>query len=170
MERYYIDFTKLNVLNNYDYAFCGHLHTVYGKFINIDDITGWRCNLYFLASLGRPNVTEVVDTFLERNIPAVVIEGGKFKCVEDNIIKLPMRTFCVKEDVVKKEKEIYQANKELRNCDDLLPDTDNPINNLFMAVSHDMKAYKTLESLYKQEVSDYELELNNSYQEAVTMI
>ncbi len=79
-----IHFDKEQVFTNYDYAFMGHLHSVYGKWDFIDDATNKKTVVNYLASLGRTNHTEVSNDFLERNIPAVIIKDGEFKCIEDN--------------------------------------------------------------------------------------
>lgn len=50
------------------------MHQVYGTWGYTNPKTGKSSVLCYLASLGRSNVTEVNDDFLERNVPAVLID------------------------------------------------------------------------------------------------
>lgn len=104
-----------DVLVGYDYSFFAHYHKYYGKW----EIDGGRF-IYYLASLGRPNHEEVSNNFLERNLPAVIVEDGKLIRVEDNIIKLLSRESCVNEPKVLEQQEKrkkVKEKKELINLD-----------------------------------------------------
>ena len=124
------NFENSTLLDGYDYAFFGHLHKVYGTWTFVNDISNFKTNLYYLGSLGRPNHTEVQDNFLERNIPAIIVENGELTCVEDNKFNLLDRKNTVKEDVVKSQQEIYQTKKESKTMVDYKPLSDNPISNI----------------------------------------
>ena len=104
------DFSALTPVSGYQWCFFGHLHKVYGKWVY--EYRGDECQLWYLGSLTRPNVSEVSDVFLERNIPAVLVEDGKFVGTEDNFFSLPSRKESVKEDVVKKQQQVYNDKKE----------------------------------------------------------
>lgn len=126
-----IHFDENNVFKNYNYAFMGHLHSVYGCWDFIDDITGNKTVVNYLASLGRTNHTEVSNDFLERNIPAVVIKDGEFDCIEDNLFNLLPREECVIEEIVEKQKEIRESSKESKEVLEYFsPNDDDPIDNI----------------------------------------
>ena len=125
-----INFEQSDIFEGIHYNFFGHLHSVYGEWKLISDKTGWETRLEYLASLGRPNYTEVHDDFLERDIPAIVLEDGRFVGIEHNRFLLKSYAESVREDVVKKNKERYEAvkeRKEIRNYDPL---SDEPVKNL----------------------------------------
>ena len=82
-----------------------------------------------LASLGRTNETEVQDTFLERNLPAILFLDGKFIGVEDNKFDLPSRAECINEAVVLKNKVYRKTLQERKNLA-LLQFTYDPLENL----------------------------------------
>lgn len=98
---------KEDVLLGYDYSFFGHFHKYYGKW----EINGGRL-IYYLGSLGRPNHEEVANNFLERNLPAIIVEDGKFVGVEDNIITLLNRESSVNEPKVLEQQEKRRKAKE----------------------------------------------------------
>lgn len=129
------NFENSTLLDGYDYAFFGHLHKVYGTWTFVNDKTDAKTTLYYLASLGRPNHTEVQDNFLERNIPAIIVDNGKFVNIEDNKIKLMSREECVKEEVVKKQQEIYQTKKQDKTMIKYKPLSDDPITNVQSVLS-----------------------------------
>ena len=125
-----IYFDKTNALYGYDYAFIGHNHKIYGQWTYIEDDTQFKTEIYHLASLGRPNHTEVSNKFLERNLPAVIIEDGKLIGVEDNKFNLMSREETVKELVIKQKQEVYQENKEKKLMINYNSNTDNPVENI----------------------------------------
>lgn len=123
-------FDESSILYGYDYAFFGHMHKVYGKWTYICDRTKYETQLIYLASLGRTNHTEVSDNFLERNIPAVIIEDGIFIGIEDNKFNLLTRAETVKEEIVKVNKEEYERKKEIKYIVENIPDLDEPMTNI----------------------------------------
>ena len=125
-----IYFDKTNALYGYDYAFIGHNHKLYGQWTYIDDDTNFKTEIYHLASLGRPNHTEVSNNFLERNLPAILVEDGKFIGVEDNKFNLMSREETVKELVIQQKQEVYQENKQKNLMITYNSNTDNPISNI----------------------------------------
>lgn len=114
------------LLDGYDYSYFGHNHLLYGEWVDRDK----NASRHYLSTLGRTAHTEVLDEYLERNIPVIIIEDGKFKCKEDNIFNLPNREQCVMEDLVKAQKEKYEKKKDRVHL--LLDDIqeDNPIESL----------------------------------------
>ena len=127
-----IDFNKVSFFKGYDYCFMGHLHKVYGTWRWVDDVTNEASYLYYLASLGRPNYTEVNDAMLERNIPAVVVEDGHLSEVQDNKFILPKLEESVNLSIVesrRKQYEVQKARKQMRLYD---PMSDEPIKNILM--------------------------------------
>ena len=119
-----VDVDKSGILTGYQYCFFGHIHNVYGV---------WKSNgvyLQYLASLGRTNETEVRNDFLERDIPAIIVEDGKFVGIEDNYVQLLPREKCIVEEVVIKNQEARQRVKEVRELKDYIPFGDNPVDNV----------------------------------------
>lgn len=126
-----IAFDETSVFRNYDYAFMGHLHSVYGKWDFYDEKIEQKTVISYLASLGRTNHTEVRNDFLTRNIPAVIITDGMFKGIEDNYFDLMPREECVSEVIVNKQREIRESSKETRNIlNNFYPLRDDPIDNI----------------------------------------
>ena len=121
------DFGNLKIFRGMDYNFFGHMHKVYGCWELVDDDTKQKSVLWYLGSLGRPNVTEVNDSFLERDIPSVIVEDGKFCGVQSNKFNLLSREQCVLEDVVQKNSEKYQKNKMVQAEKVYVPTKDDPI-------------------------------------------
>lgn len=153
------NFENTTLLDGYDYAFFGHLHKVYGTWTFVNDNTNFKTVLYYLASLGRPNHTEVQDNFLERNIPAIVIEDGKFSHIEDNKFNLIDRRNAVKEDVVKNQQEIYQAKKESKAMVDYKPLSDNPITNIQGVLAGNPALLARFNSYLENDIIVYEHQL-----------
>lgn len=140
-----VDFNKCEFFEKYDICFFGHMHQVYGI---------WRtggCTLYYLASLGRTNIAEVNDNFLERNVPAVIIEDGKFKTVEDNKFYLASRKDCVKEEIVALNKETYNLKKDIQEIKDHVPAFAEPVKNLKVLFSEDASISLILSDLLQFE-------------------
>lgn len=146
------DLEESRLLSGYNYCFFGHMHTVYGA---------WKANntyLVYLASLGRTNSTEVRNDFLERNVPAVVVEDGVFQTVEDNFIQLMAREECVVEDVVTQlavNAHVMTEKKELRNYVPLYDDPMDNLNTVFaenpavLRIIQDL-AYDSVDSRYRE--------------------
>lgn len=110
--------------DGYDYCFFGHLHTIYGI---------WKSNgtyLYYLGSLGRTNETEVSNNFLERNVPAILIEDGLFAGVQDNLFELMAREDCISEGKVVENKIKNQKAKSVKQLREYVPVGDDPIENV----------------------------------------
>ncbi len=146
-------------LGDYDYCFFGHLHSVYGV---------WKSNKTFyvyLASLGRTNVTEVRDDFLERNVPAVIVEDGKFNKVEDNFIQLLPRAECVLEEAVTEMKSDYQLTKELQEVRNYIPLGDDPVQNLRMRFADNAGISVLLNELITRDIDSRQLELKRKMRE-----
>lgn len=120
-----VAFKNIDIFDGYAYNFFGHNHKIYGTWDYVNEETGKKTVLSYLASLGRPNVTEVNDKLLERNIPAVIVEDGHFVTVDDNLFDLPNREECVREEVVIHQKENYKKVKERA---EIIHSTTNAIN------------------------------------------
>lgn len=143
-----IEFENFNGLDGYQYCFFGHLHKVYGMY------KGDNTVLYYLGSLGRTNAGEVNDNFLERCIPAILVDNGKFLCVEENKITLPSRAKCVKEDVVKKSKEWYEQAKIVKAARNYEVTNDDPVQGLREYFVDDPVSIKIINGLLNANVDD----------------
>jgi len=123
-------FTDGPVLYGYDHAFFGHMHKLYGQWTYFCDRTYYTTELHYLGSLGRTNVTEVNDSFLERNIPSVIIKDGLFAGIEDFKFNLMNREQCVIEESVAINKIKYEKQKEVKRMTTLQQIADNPLDNV----------------------------------------
>lgn len=155
-----VDFENTSMLDGYNYCFFGHVHKMYGKFRYVNDKTNWTSILYYLGSLGRPNQTEVQDNFLERNIPAVIIEDNKFSRIEDNLFNLRSREESVIEQIVKDNRESYEKRKEQKELLNYEPISDNPIDNINNVIASDASLYQLFNDYLNYNYSDFENNLN----------
>lgn len=119
------------VLRGYDLCFFGHMHKIYGSWEFTDETTGKEISLRYLASLGRPNHSEVQDNFLTRNLPALIFdENENFLGVEDNLMQLPSRAESIKEDVIARKQEQYEEKKARKYFLDYKSFGDDPVKNI----------------------------------------
>lgn len=152
-----VELEKHGILDDYDYCFFGHLHTVYGV---------WKTEktfLVYLASLGRTNETEVKNDFLERNIPGVIVNDGVFKGIEDNVITLMKREDCISEEIVRIMKTTYEEAKERIGLRDYLPMNDTPVNNIKRLFIEQPEIVRILEDLENAEVDSRYNEIQERY-------
>lgn len=155
----HLDVEGSGILEKYDYCFFGHVHTVYGV---------WKSGntyLHYLASLGRTNESEVQNDFLERNIPAVVIEDGKFSGIEDNFIMLIPRDNAIQEDNVSKNREQYQKTKEIRQLRNYVPIDDDPIKNILSLFQEEPEVVGIVEELLVKDVDTRFTEIKRKMRE-----
>lgn len=142
------EFETYKGLDGYQYCFFGHIHKAYGVF------KGGDTYLYYLASLGRTNVTEVNDVFLERCVPAVLTEDGIFKGVEENKIWLPARSESVREEVAMEAKEARERYKLVRAARNYEAAEDNPVKGLKDYFAEDSISVQIIEGLLKEPVDE----------------
>lgn len=124
------DLEENNILSGYRYCYFGHMHKIYGKWEFSNDYDYDKTTLHYLASLGRPNVTEVNDSFLERTIPAIKVHDGELFEIEDNLFNLKSYIDCVKESEVEARREEYAKVKERKRIRDYKASSDSPVRNL----------------------------------------
>lgn len=79
----FTDVEEASFMQAYNLSFFGHMHLATGKFYLNDAHT---CVGEWLGTCVGTNVVEVETLPRECKIPAVLIEGGKFISVEDNIV------------------------------------------------------------------------------------
>ena len=115
------------ILVGYNYCFFGHNHKLYGTWKNDEG-----CTLQYLASLGRTNVTEVNNSFLERDIPAIIVKDGIFAGVEHNTFNLLSREQCIDENSVITNRKNYERMKDRNRYKSYKDLSDNPIENLLL--------------------------------------
>lgn len=125
-----VDFDNSSLFDGFTYCFFGHMHKVYGTFKYQSDFMQEPVTLQYLASLGRPNRTEVNNAFLERDVPVILVENGKYQGVKTSPFYLLPEEDCIKFDVVDKEKEKYEKVKERKIIKNYNPITDEPVKNL----------------------------------------
>lgn len=108
----YLDFDTTGTFGGYNYAFLGHMHMVYGVWKSRGTV------LVYLGSLGRTKENEINDNNLERNIPAVIVNDGRFMQIDNNKFNLLSRSECIREGVIvetKVKNEVRDAIKVARN-------------------------------------------------------
>ncbi len=125
------NFDDSGIFEGIDFNFFGHMHSVYGEWTWESACTGWKSKLQYLASLGRPNYLEVNNDFLERDMPAIVVEDGKFSGIIHNRFVLPTYEECVRSEIVAIEKKNYESIKERKEIRSYLPTSDDPVRNLY---------------------------------------
>lgn len=103
-------------VQGYNYCFFGHMHLAKGKFYLNEEHT---CQAEWLGTIGRTKVDEVMAEDCKVNIPAIVVEDGKFVGIEDNYIELPppsevidfekLRASQKSRQIIDKRREIIQS-------------------------------------------------------------
>lgn len=105
-------------VSQYNYSFFGHMHMAYGKYWLNDAHTSQGI---WLGTIGRCTVPEVIETPLTRNVPAVLVEDGRFVRVEDNDITLTAAATAVdfnKYEAEKKTREVLKERQSIRSYQD----------------------------------------------------
>lgn len=105
----------LPVTEHLKYVFVGHMHTYYSSF-DVDEMVNgvhMKFFLQYLGSLGRTSISEINDYDLERSIPVFSVEDEGYT-YNPFTIKLKGYDELVRQDVVKDNKEKYQAQKAIR--------------------------------------------------------
>lgn len=128
-----VNLEESDLFTNYQHCFFGHLHQVYGK---------WKMGgtmLWYLASLGRTNINEVRNDFLERCIPVVKIIDGEFEGIDDNYCYLPEREKCIFEEVVYQQKVENERKAIIHEMRTYTPMGDAPIKNLMTLFAEEPK-------------------------------
>lgn len=123
-------FDSSPVFDGYDYAFMAHAHMFYSEWDYYCELSGQNTKIAYLSTLGRTNQLEVRDNFLERDIPAIIIEDDKFIRREYNKFDLLKRSDCVIERQVEINQKKYKEQVERRQARDLAFLSDDPIENL----------------------------------------
>lgn len=103
------DVEQASYIQQYNYAFFGHMHMAYGSYWLNEEHT---CRGIWLGTIGRTTVPEVEDTPSERVVPAVIIEDGVFKEVEDNTITVLPAKECVDYETYTRAKTTREELKE----------------------------------------------------------
>ena len=147
----------------YQYYYIAHFHKLYGAY-TVDTLSG-ECKLRHLASLGRPHHDEVQDNFLERDIPALVVEDGVFQKEEHNFIYLPSRGNCIKENVVRKQQANRQRAKQMRKASNYSFNEDRPVGNIRQVLLEDVGAREILESVLTNKKSEQLAQLDKEISE-----
>lgn len=120
-----IKFEDVDIFDNYDYCFFGHMHKVYGTW-KMDNGT----TLCYLASLGRSDVSEINNNFLERNVPVVKVIDDEFTGIDDNFITLGSYEECVDVSVANANHEKYELSKVNKLARLYSPLDDDPLKSL----------------------------------------
>jgi hypothetical protein len=158
-------FDQSTVLYGYDHAIFGHNHMLYGQWNYVCDRTGYNTNLRYLSSLNRTNHREVNDKFLERNIPAVIIEDGKFSRIEDNKFTLMSREQCVNEKEVKIAQEYRALVKERKEIAERVSIHQDPIENIRATLVVNPSLLQLFDELLVSEYSTAEISVMKMLEE-----
>lgn len=130
----YIDHTYIKnrkPFTNYDYAFIGHMHKAFGLFTVEDENTGHLTRLRYLASIGRTNKDEVLDSDLTRVIPIIKVRESS-KDIELKEVNLVLRSYeqTINEVKVEENKEAYENQKDRRELKKTQVSSSSPVNDL----------------------------------------
>lgn len=154
------------VLRGYDVCYFGHMHKIYGEWAYVDEVTNKEVTLRYLGSLGRPNQTEVNDRTLERDLAAIIVDSeGRIVSRDSNLITLPDRKSCVKEEVVAVQQANYEIKKERKYFLDYVSVDDNPVENIKSAVSQYGEALTFFEDYLTEDIPQFERELMRALEE-----
>lgn len=97
----------------YNYCFFGHMHLAKGEYwLNAEH----TCKGEWLGTIGRTKVDEILDDSLEVNVPAVLVEDGRFIDIEPNHIILKNRAETIdfaKYEAAKTGREISAQRKNI---------------------------------------------------------
>ncbi len=72
-------------IQGYNYSFFGHMHLAKGEYWLNEAHT---CKGEWLGTIGRTKVDEILDDSLEVNVPAIIVDNGRFVSIERNNIHL----------------------------------------------------------------------------------
>ena len=111
-----------------------------------------------MASLGRPNKTEVADNFLERNIPVVIIEDDKFSRIVPHKFQLLSRAESVIAAVDIDEKVKYEIKKQRQEAKEYISQTDDPIKNIFNWLADKPRTHNLLNAIINKQLNDTEIQ------------
>lgn len=145
-----VDIEGSRILDNYDYCFFGHMHTVYGTYR-----TGSGTILCYLASLGRTNVNEINNKFLQRNIPVICVEDGNLAGAYDNFFDLPSWEASVKEDKIAESKQKAEVEKERKIIKTGVSLSDDSIQNVLTDLASNELASSVFRDLLSQQIDSY---------------
>lgn len=129
-------FDNTGKLYGYDYAYIAHMHMFYGIWDYVCEVTGQETRLSYLSTVGRTNHREVNDNFLERDVPAIIVEDGKFVKAESNLFNLLSRSDCIIEEeilVAQQNREELKSRKDFAR--NYVAVADNPIENMRIALA-----------------------------------
>lgn len=100
-------------VQGYTNCFFGHIHMGRGEYWLNKEHT---CTGEWLGTIGRTKVDEIVESHLEVNIPAVLVEDGRFVAIDKNFIQLPdfdKTVDKVKLEAYKKGREKFVERKKV---------------------------------------------------------
>ena len=107
------------------YLFCGHLHMALGQYVYVDDedLDGKQTRIQYLGSLGRTNVMEISNKFLERLLPVVCVdEKGEISIKQLSVYlrEYESTVIPVEVEAARKQREArkeYLASKQIELVD-----------------------------------------------------
>lgn len=152
---------KMGTLDGYQYCFFGHMHSIYGSFKTDSGVI-----LCYLASLGRTNITEVSDRFLERNIPVVAVDSGKFTGVFDNKFNLLSRAESVVEQVAKENQDKLALDKAVKEIKKSNPLSSDSVQNVVANLMNNTLSVSIFKEMIEKPIDDYGAALHKSMQDA----
>ena len=150
--------STLEETRGYQYCFFGHLHKMYGIYRTEEG--GLLC---YLASFGRTNSGEVNDKFLERRIPVVKVEGGRFVGIDDNQFFLGGRKEVLDTRAVEKAAEKYEIQKEQKLARQSVVAGDDPVTNMREYFAENRFAALILDGLLEGETDPFGTALRDRF-------
>lgn len=119
-------------------VYVGHMHKAYGALEVNENINGVDHNftLQYLASIGRTNVEEVSNAFLERTIPIITVDnydidysGDTFELVKEDVV--------VDTEALVARREAYESKAEIRALNTADINLTDPLNDLKIIYNRD---------------------------------
>lgn len=150
--------SALEEVRGYQFCFLGHLHKMYGIYKTEEG--GILC---YLASLGRTNSGEVNDDFLERRIPVVKVEDGKFSGIDDNTILLGARDEVLDVKAAAKAEENYGIQKGRKLARNYEVSGNNPVGNMREYFAENKLATLILDGLLEEGTDSFGKVLRNTF-------
>lgn len=154
--------SALEEVRRYQFCFFGHLHKMYGIYKTEDG--GILC---YLASLGRTNSGEINDNFLERRIPVVKVEDGKFTGIDDNTFLLGNRDTVLDIKAVERAAVNYEVQKEKKLARRDVVVGENPIANMTEYFLGDRFASLVLDGLLEGDIDTFGTALRNKFRSLI---
>lgn len=147
----YLDFSKEDIFKGYNVVYLGHEHIRYGSWIYTNETTGWETEVNNLGSLGRTNIGEVLDDFLERRLPIIRVKDGKYMETYNKIITLRNGNDSLDKKKIELSLEKRESINEVKRMLDYKPLEDDPLTNIRDMFADDLNKLSIIDCIINNE-------------------